>query len=172
MHTKFSQNDPLWRDLKIPGTELTIAKAGCVVCAAAEIAVAAGKSETPATILPKLKFSKGLFVWQSLTDLYPDIVFKSRIENPNTKIIENWLEFGNPAIIKINVSSVDKVFMEHWKTIWSKEEIPDKIYAAALYDITPSRAPDITDLQIENETLQQTISDLKNKILRAREILA
>lgn len=116
----FYQKDPLWANIKIPGTNLKLKDYGCNVCNLASLACYYGKSETPKTILSKLKFVNGLVIWKSFTEIYPDIEFVKRIYKIGPVYdfaeLEEYLKNQNPVIAEVRLSGY-----QHFILIYSKE---------------------------------------------------
>ncbi len=116
----FYQKDPLWKNIKIPGTNLTIGNAGCCICNLASLACYYGKNENPATITSKLKYINGLVIWKSITDIYPDIKF-IKLTSCIGKIHDSlelgeYIKNGNPVIVKVK-SNIG----QHFVLIYSKK---------------------------------------------------
>lgn len=153
----------------------------------------AGKNETPLSITPRLKFSNGLILWKSLTDIYPDIVFVKRIGGNKRDEIQSWLSPQKIAICKINLSKRRGKFLEHWAVFWENIGVDDfiisdsaknkignfnhlykvdrRIYAAALFEIRTKPKPKPPQMSNENAKLKQRISILEEKISRIKAVL-
>lgn len=153
----------------------------------------AGKNETPLSLVEKLKFSKGLIIWKSLTDIYSDIVFHKRIGANKRDEIQRWLSPSRIAIVKVNLSSKRGKFLEHWLVFWENIGVDDfivsdcaknkignfnhlyrvdrRIYAAALYEIKAKPKPKTKEVSSEQTKLKERISFLEGKISKAINIL-
>jgi len=114
MLKNFCQKDPRWQHFLIPGTDLNISGYGCCVCCLADLASYAGKNENPLSLTPKLRFINGLVYWNSLTELYPQIIFRGRMVNPVWADIKRQLDAGSPVIVRINLAKKKKSRLDHW----------------------------------------------------------
>lgn len=117
----FYQKDPLWANIKIPRTNLTIRDYGCNICNIASLCCYYGKEENPATITPKLDFVNGLVIWKSLTDIYPEIKFIKRTYQIGAIFdfseLEEYIKKENPVIAEVRLNG-----RQHFVLIYSKED--------------------------------------------------
>ena len=189
----FSQKNKAWKNLKIPGTALTIERYGCVVCDIAMLAKYCNHLETPASILPKLKFTNGLFHWHSITNVYPGIKLREATSSMVATKIQAHLQSGRIAIGKVNISTIRGQFVEHWIVFWAMRgnnnyEVSDpaknitgsfnhlylrdkKIYKAIIYDIPKREKEAKQKARKENPNCAKQLLLFKDKINRIRRIV-
>lgn len=108
MKVLYTQNDPKWKNVYIPGTKLKIKDYGCVICDLAMLACYYGKTETPISLVGKLKYLRGLVYWQSLTEVYSDIKFEKRLRGLDSfvplKEVDEILNQGYPVITEVRLN--------------------------------------------------------------------
>lgn len=132
----YSQKDSRWANLNLPNSTLKMKDYGCLVACVAMVLQYYGKSETPASLLPKLSFIKGLLDCNSVTKLYSDIVFGNvDCENVPAPMdtIDSTLESGEPVVVKIDVSTAPGI-QSHFVVLWAKNG-NDYIFSDPYFDI-------------------------------------
>jgi hypothetical protein len=193
-YSYFSQKDFHWANNKIPGTNLLMKDYGCTITCLAMLANYYGKGTTPGELMYKLKYSNGAVIWNSLTELYPDIKFIERVycENVAAPIskIDDYLANGYPVIVMVDASASAGI-QQHWVILFEKTgddylmcdpyfELEMKsfkgkygspsryIYGLALFKGTPPASPttlpDCTKYVNEINNLNSKITSLTEQI--------
>ncbi len=101
----YSQNDPLWKNIKIGNSKLTLGNYGCTTCCICTLASWFGDIITP-RVLAKTAFcytNDGLILWLKLKDLFQKIQFLYRYYSFNEKIIDEYVIKNPDTAVLLNV---------------------------------------------------------------------
>jgi len=122
-YPNFKQKDPKWAKDKIGQTNLTMDRWGCAVACLADLCQFYGKDTTPVDLARKLMFTKKAEVyWSSLSELYPDILFRKYTQCLTTpapiKYIDEKLTAGIPLIVETRINKKER--LPHFVILWKK----------------------------------------------------
>jgi lysozyme len=101
----YSQNDPLWKNIKIGNSNITLGNYGCLVCSICTLASWFGDEITP-RVMAKSNFmfnAKGEVIWYQLKNLFEHIEFKARVRNFDKNLIDEYLVKNPDTAVILNV---------------------------------------------------------------------
>jgi len=125
-----SQNDPRWKDKKLGTSALTIGQAGCALDCVSMLCTYFGHPILPDALNDWLTNNSGyanrnLLKWETITNLYPDIVWKERIDCPDTPAplerIDELLNNRIPVIALVDYNPNTKEIEQHFVLIVGKD---------------------------------------------------
>lgn len=124
--TPLSQKDPRWGSLKLGTSPSTISAYGCLITCVSMMLRYFGFDTDPAQLNENLKRNGGyhkqnLFVWGSLTPLYPGVKHLYRYEPVLFDKIDEQLKLSRPVIVEVDGSPASSVIDEHWILIVGKD---------------------------------------------------
>lgn len=100
----YSQNDPLWKNVKIGNTNITLGNYGCLVCSVCTLASWFGDEITPRVMAKSnFCFTNGLVIWSQLKNLFEHIEFKARVRNFDENLIDEYLVKNPDTAVILNV---------------------------------------------------------------------
>jgi lysozyme len=114
--TRYSQNNPLWKNDKMGSSSLTLGKYGCTSSVYCTQASWFGDTITPKELAKhKEAYTKdGLIIWQKLDAIFEHTKFLIRVRQFNEAMIDDALKDTNKACI-VNVD-----FGYHWTAVLKK----------------------------------------------------
>lgn len=120
--TSYSQRDPRWAQKKLGTSGLTMAQAGCTTTAIADLSTYFGDNLNPDQLRQKIKYDRGLVIWQSCK--FKTFQFWFREHGRNDTNIKNALADPNIAVIlQVN-------FGKHW-VVASGYDAANKLFKIA-----------------------------------------
>ncbi len=119
-----SQLLPENKKITFSKANLSLYDYGCAIMSLCNLLNFYGKVITPIQLKDQLKFdNNGCVYWASLTEIFKDIVFRTKYDWSNEKakleIINNYLKNEQPLIVSTMTGKGRK--MEHFITLWAKE---------------------------------------------------
>jgi hypothetical protein len=129
----FSQRDEKWRSKKLGTSLLTLGTSGCLVTCLADICSYYGKETDPSKIDDELIRVNGfanqnLYIWGSISKVYPDISEPKRVQTPNPVTstqfasIDAELIAGRPVIIEVDFVPATASIDMHFVVLIGKDE--------------------------------------------------
>ena len=123
-----SQQDPLWKNLRLGNDVITIGKYGCLLTCMAMVADGFGANETPTTLNNGMKAAGGfigaLVIPAVLPNAVPGVRFIKYIPCEGQPApmadIDATLQAGKPVIVEVDYSPV-KGLQNHWVVIYAKQ---------------------------------------------------
>ena len=109
--TMYSQNDQLWKNVKMGNSSLTLGTDGCLVDSICTLASWFGDMITP-RVMAKCNFlftnpsygkKGGLVIWNQLENLFEHIKFKARVRNFDENLIDEYLVKNPDTAVILNV---------------------------------------------------------------------
>jgi len=99
--TKYSQQDPRWKDDKIGNSKWTLGVKGCVVCSVCTLASWFGETITPKELAShkELFTLDGLMIWTKLNGILKTLNFGSRIRFFNESMIDLALKNSETCVL-------------------------------------------------------------------------
>ena len=118
MGAVYWQRDPRWANYKL-GTKSTIGAHGCLLCCNAVVACAAGHMTNPYDLNKWMTehegyFDGNLWLWDKLTELYPDMRFEGFTWYPTDETIRAKLRAGILPIILVDLNESTPLLDMHW----------------------------------------------------------
>lgn len=89
MITSYSQRNPKWASKKMGNSSLTLGRYGCTTTCIADLSTYYGDNLTPEQVCDKIKYTKGLIIWNSC--VFPKFKFWFREYGRNDTNIQNAL---------------------------------------------------------------------------------
>ena len=113
----FSQNDPIWKNDKIGGTNLTVGNYGCTTSCVSDGGTWFGEIITPKELAShkELYTSGGLIIWKMIKTIFKKMKFFYRYYSFNESIIDKYLIINPNTVVLLNV---DRGY--HWVFALSK----------------------------------------------------
>jgi hypothetical protein len=117
--TKYSQNDPVWKNFKIGDSSLSVGDYGCLISCIATLSSYFGENKTPGELcrIKKLFTPSGLVIWKKIDEVYKTMRFLYRYYQFNERVADDaLLKDPNKCIIfqvdnkKHWVSALKKVY--------------------------------------------------------------
>lgn len=143
----FSQRDEKWKSKKLGTSLLTLGTSGCLVTCLADICSYYGKDANPSTINDGLIRVNGfanqnLYIWGSITKIYPDISEPKRVQTPNPVTstqfasIDAELIAGRPVIIEVDFVPATASIDMHFVVLIGKDQNGNYVIADPWYGDT------------------------------------
>lgn len=98
----------------------TIDKIGCLTVDVAMAATYFGHPIDPSTLATKVTYQGNLWIWQQLTNLFPDIIYQGQVQTPlelttdQMNQIKAIIDQGYPVFLQIDVLPSTSPLDEHW----------------------------------------------------------
>lgn len=121
-----AQGDARWGGDKLGTSNTTISGYGCLITCVTMMLNHLGWAETPGTLNVKLRDNGGyhngnLFVWGSLSALYPGVKFAYRYSGSATDKINASLAAGMPVIVHVDYNPSTPAIDEHWVLVVGRQ---------------------------------------------------
>jgi uncharacterized protein YkwD/uncharacterized protein YgiM (DUF1202 family) len=124
---RYSQQDPVWKNIKLGDSNYTIGTSGCTLTSMAMYLSGFGYAETPQTLNKKLLdeggFMNGALVWGVVSTLYPQVKFDNLIicrdSDAPLSQIDSSIAAGQPVIVEVD-SSPAAGLQTHWVVLYAK----------------------------------------------------
>jgi hypothetical protein len=115
--TKYSQNDPQWKDIKMGISNYNLGRWGCTTSSVAILGSWFGDILTPKdyALFKKLYTASGLIIWKEIENISKKIKFKWRNYRFDEKMIDDYLIIKPDTAVTLNV---DRGY--HWVAALSK----------------------------------------------------
>lgn len=98
MLKSFSQRDPIWANLLLKPSRLTMGRYGCTTCCIADLSTYFGDNLTPAQVNQHIQYTPdGLIIWQSCN--FQHFIFERREQSRNDQNIKAAIADPNRAVI-------------------------------------------------------------------------
>jgi len=122
-----AQGDARWGGDKLGTSNTTISGYGCLITCVTMMLNHLGWAETPGTLNVKLRDNGGyhngnLFVWGSLSALYPGVAFAYRYSGSATDKINASLAAGMPVIVHVDYNPSTPAIDEHWVLVVGRQD--------------------------------------------------
>lgn len=122
-----AQNDSKWGSDPLGFGTTNLLQEGCAVSSVAMLLSGYGYNETPGSLNKKLKasqgFSKSNIVWQTISQLYPQVKFIKTVRCEGTDAplgeINNYLDRGLPVVVGVDTSPVEG-FQSHYVLLYAR----------------------------------------------------
>ena len=114
----YSQRDARWASHPL-GTKSTIGANGCLMTCASMACNHFGHASNPLQLNRWLTdnggyFDQNLFIWDKLTELYPDMKFDGFVYNPSTQLIRLAILAGTLPIMFVDFNDDTPLIEMHW----------------------------------------------------------
>jgi len=121
-----AQGDARWGGDKLGTSNTTISGYGCLITCVTMMLNHLGWAETPGTLNVKLRDNGGfhsgnLFVWGSLSALYPGVKFAYRYAGSALDKINASLAAGMPVIVHVDYNPSTQAIDEHWVLVVGRQ---------------------------------------------------
>ena len=121
-----SQSDARWKNDKLGTSNTTIGGYGCLITSVSMMLRHLGFDTDPARLNTLLKNNGGfhsgnLFVWGSLSALYPGVKFAYRYSGSATDKINASLAAGMPVIVHVDYNPSTPAIDEHWVLVVGRQ---------------------------------------------------
>ena len=124
----YSQQESVWKSVKIGSSSETIGHVGCALTSDAMLVSGHGYVETPKTLNAKLKsrggFVDAAIVWGAVTSIYPQVVYRNLILCRDTAAplsqINASIAAGQPVLVEVD-SSPNAGLQTHWVVLYKKQ---------------------------------------------------
>ena len=122
-----AQGDARWGGDKLGTSNTTISGYGCLITCVTMMLNHLGWAETPGTLNVKLRDNGGfhsgnLFVWGSLSALYPGVKFAYRYAGSALDKINASLSAGMPVIVHVDYNPSTPAIDEHWVLVVGRQD--------------------------------------------------